>query len=226
MKNGGEGAPLTPIFHKLLIKKLSKVKKINLPLQVLNIGGISNITLIKDNFEIESKDIGPGNCLIDKWIRKNSSKKFDDNGDIAKSGKVDQFILNQSLDNFYNHQISKKRSLDTNDFDISFARGLTLENGASTLTEFTADVLSKKIFNYDVYVCGGGRKNKYLIETIKNKKNIKISQIEDLGIDGSFVESQAFGFLAIRSFLGLPISFPETTGCKKPCTGGELAKNF
>ena len=226
IKNGGEGAPLTPIFHKLLVKNLLKEKKIKLPIEILNIGGISNITFIDKNYEMKSMDIGPGNCMIDKWIRLNSNKKFDNNGDIAKSGKVDKFILDQSLDNFYNHPISKKRSLDTNDFDISFVRGLTLENGASTLTEFTAHILSKKILNNNIYVCGGGRKNTFLIETIQKKKQTILNQIDDLGIDGNFVESQAFGYLAIRSFLGLPISFPGTTGCKKPCTGGQLSKNF
>ena len=132
----------------------------------------------------------------------------------------------QSLDNYYNNNISKKKSLDTNDFDISFAKGLSLENGAATITEFTANILSKKILENDVYVCGGGRKNKFLIEKIQNKIKKKIKNIDYLGIDGGYIESQAFGYLAIRSFLGLPISFPETTGCKKPCTGGVIVKSF
>ncbi len=226
MLNGGEGAPLTPIFHKLLIKKLFKEKKVKLPIQIINIGGISNITIIDKNFDMQSMDIGPGNCLIDRWMRLNSNKKFDDEGNIARSGKVDKFILNQSLDNFYNHPISKKKSLDVSDFDISFARGLTLENGASTIVEFTADILAKKITKDNIYLCGGGRKNNFLIETIEKKKNIKLNLIDDLGINGNFVESQAFGYLAIRSFLGLNITFPKTTGCKEPCTGGELVENY
>jgi len=171
-------------------------------------------------------DISPGNCLIDKWIRINSDKNFDENGNIARSGNVDKFILEQSLDNFYNSDISKKKSLDINDFDINFARGLSLENGAATITEFTADILSKKILDSDVYVCGGGRKNQFLIESIQKKINKNIKKIDDLDIDGSFIESQAFGYLAIRSKLGLPISFPETTGCKKPITGGVFVKNY
>ena len=75
-------------------------------------------------------------------------------------------------------------------------------------------------------ICGGGRKNKVLIEKIKNNtlKNIVFEPIDDYGVDGDFVESQAFAFLAIRSILGLPITFPDTTGCNKPCTGGELIK--
>ena len=82
-------------------------------------------------------------------------------------------------------------------------------------------------------VCGGGRKNKTLMKTIDKGFTGKINLLIDMfksidifNIDGDFVESQAFGYLAIRSFLGLPISFPETTGCKKPCTGGEIIKNF
>ena len=209
-----------------MVEQLEKEKKIKIPIIILNIGGISNSTFINKDHEIISKDIGPGNCLIDKWIRVNSDKNFDKNGDIAKSGKIDKFILEQSLDNYYNNNIDKKNSLDINDFDISFARGLTLENGASTITEFTADILSKKLLDNDVYVCGGGRENQFLIDTIQKKIRNKIQKIENIGIDGSFIESQAFGYLAIRSFLKLPISFPDTTGCKIPCTGGVLVENY
>jgi anhydro-N-acetylmuramic acid kinase len=226
LKNGGEGAPLTPIYHKLLAKIFAKKRKIKLPVTILNIGGIANITSISKNYEMLSMDIGPGNCLIDKWIRLNTDKSFDDNGTIARSGKIDKFILDQSLDNFYHNKIRKKKSFDINDFDLSFARKLTLENGAATLTEFTADILSKKILDGDTYVCGGGRKNKFLIESITKKVKNKIKKIDDLGIDGDFIESQAFAYLAIRSYLKLPISFPETTGCKKPCTGGKIVGNF
>ena len=86
--------------------------------------------------------------------------------------------------------------------------------------------MSKKLPDSKIYVCGGGRKNNFLIDLIQKKIKNKIIQIDELGIDGNFIESQAFGYLAIRSYLGLPISFPETTGCKKPCTGGEMIKNF
>ena len=226
LKNGGQGAPLTPIYHKLLVKSFKEEGKIKLPIIILNIGGIANITSINVNNEISSEDIGPGNCLIDKWIRVNSGQNFDNNGDIAKSGKIDRFILEQTIDNFYYNQFSKKKSLDTNDFDISFAKGLSLEDGAATITELTADILSKKLLKKDIYVCGGGRKNNFLINSIKNKIKNKIFQIDNLGIDGDFIESQAFGYLAIRSYLKLPISFPETTGCKEACNGGVFVKNF
>ena len=221
--NCGEGAPLAPIFHKLLVEQ----NKIKTPVTMLNIGGIANITSINNKFELSSsEDIGPGNCLIDRWIRLKSDKKYDKKGLIARSGTVEKFILNQSLNNFYNSKISKKKSYDTNDFDLSFVKELTLENGAATLTEFTADICSKKLINKNIYVCGGGRKNTFLLESINKKIPCTINLIDEIGLDGDFIESQAFAYLAVRSYLKLPISFPETTGCKKPCSGGIVVKNF
>ena len=129
-----------------------------------------------------------------------------------------------------------KKSLDVKDFDIFFAKGLSLENGAATITNFTATHIANGMKNtHEIgqpienkwLVCGGGRKNKYLLESIKKiLKQTIIEPIDKYLIDGDFVESQAFGYLAIRSFLKLPISFPRTTGCKEPVTGGEIVKNF
>ena len=222
LKNEGQGAPLTPIFHKLLAKK----KKISLPIIILNLGGIANITSIDKKYNISSSDIGPGNCLIDNWLRLNSKILIDKNGELARSGKINKIILNQSLENFYENKISKKKSFDTNDFHISFARGLSLEDGAATLTEFTAEVCSRGVTDHKVYVCGGGRKNSFLLERIKKKTGCKIESIDKVGLDGDFIESQAFAYLAIRSYLKLPISFPQTTGCTIPCSGGVIVKNY
>ena len=226
LKNGGEGAPLSPIFHLALIKSLFNKNRVKMPISILNIGGIANITEIDIDFKIFSRDIGPGNCLIDMWIRKNSHKLYDENGNIAEKGTTDKFIFDQYLDNYYYSKITSKRSLDTNDFDVSFAKGLSLENGTATMTDLTSELLSKKIGNSDIFVCGGGRKNKSLMNQLKNKIKNKLLLIDDLNIDGDFVESQAFAFLAIRSYLGLPISFPSTTNCKKPSIGGVITKNF
>ena len=152
------------------------------------------------------------------------------NGDIAKSGKVNKIILNQYFDNFKSSNLEQK-SYDTNDFDISFVKGLSLEDGAATLTYYTANILiaffssnEKLKIKEKIILCGGGRKNKFLVDIIKDH-NKEIKLIDDYGIDGDFVESQAFAYLAIRSYLKLPISFPETTGVKKPSTGGVLFKN-
>ena len=108
------------------------------------------------------------------WIRKNSNKFYDENGNIAEKGKTDKFIFDQYLDNYYYSKISSKRSLDTNDFDVSFAKGLSLENGTTTMTDLTSELLSKKIGNNDIYVCGGGRKNKSLMNQLKNKIKNKL----------------------------------------------------
>ncbi len=217
LKNGGQGAPLTPIFHKLL-HKLTK----NEASSFLNIGGIANETSIINTNELSAKDVGPGNCMIDKWIRLNTSKKFDFEGEIAESGKVDRIILENAIDFFLNNKISKKKSFDILDFDFSFVRGLSLTDGAATITEFTSEIIANNISNKNIYVCGGGRKNNFLISRIQKKIGQKIKMVDELNIDGDFVESQAFAYLAIRSYLKLPITFTETTGCKKPCTGGIL----
>ena len=233
IKNGGEGAPLTPIFHQLILKQ----KKINVPSCVLNIGGISNVTVVGNYYpyDFTSRDIGPGNCLIDAWVRKNSNKKFDEDGKLASIGKTNEIILEQAQELYSNRSNKKTLSLDVNDFDVSFARGLSLEDGAATLTDFTGRIIGAALFSllsevreklFRVLICGGGRKNKSLLDRIKKRtlKNIVLQPIDDYGVDGDFVESQAFGFLAIRNVINEPISFPNTTGCSKPTVGGTLIK--
>ena len=206
--NGGQGAPLAPIFHQLIINQ----NQIELPTCILNVGGIANITLIlsKNSSDLRSYDIGPGNCLLDEWIRKNSKKRFDKNGELAQAGKTDKIILNQAIDNFDSIRENNNLSFDVKDFDLNFVRGLSLNDGLSTITDFTATIIYQSIIDsikldksmqLNIIVCGGGRKNLSLINSIKNKLpfNMKLSLIDDYKIDGDFVESQAFAYLAIRS---------------------------
>ena len=241
LKNGGQGAPLTPIFHNFIANKFNERFNLEFPINILNIGGIANITstVSWENSVFTNKiyayDIGPGNCLIDQWVRKNSKKRYDKDGLIARSGKIDKLILNQALENF-NENSSYKKSLDVKDFDMFFAKGLSLENGAATITNFTAKLIANgmnyvhgetKASENKWLVCGGGRKNKYLIESIKNNfKKINIKLIDQYKVNGDFIESQAFAFLAIRTLEGMPISFPNTTRCKEPTTGGKIVENF
>ena len=235
MKNGGQGAPLAPIFHQLLVNQ----NQIMLPAYILNIGGIANITIVSSNNfnDLISYDIGPGNCLLDEWIRKKSKNKFDRDGKLAQVGKTDKIILNQAVENFNNIKKNNILSFDIKDFDLNFVRGLSLEDGLSTLTDFTVNIICEAIINANdlnrdvksnVLLCGGGRKNLSLINGIKNMlpKNIKVSLIDDYKINGDFIESQAFAYLAIRSYLKKPLSFPKTTNVKKACTGGVLIKNY
>ena len=220
LKNAGEGAPLTPIFHQMLQKKFN-IKAVSF----INIGGILNSTTIWHDGTLTAKDLGPGMCLIDKWIRTKTNKKYDKNGDIAKLGKVDTKVLDK-YDSFQ-ESLSQRSSYDISDFDISFAKKLSLKDGAATLVRYTARQILFHFFirKEKIILCGGGRKNKFLVRVIKSgNSNVKL--IDDYGIDGDFVESQAFAYLAIRSFLGLPITFPNTTGCKEPCTGGEIVRSI
>ena len=238
LKNGGQGAPLTPIFHNLLVLQY----KINLPVVIINLGGIANYTFIhkhivapqndkefKENY-ISSGDSGPGNCLIDQWIKKNSTKLYDKDGEIALSGKINKEIVDQAI-----NSMVIKNSYDINDFDLSFCKELSLEDGAATLAEITANTILGSIIDFiekgnwansvDILISGGGRKNNFLINRIKEKTLMPVKLIDEYDINGDFVESQAFAYLAIRSYLKLPISFPETTGVKKPCLGGKISKN-
>ena len=238
LKNGGEGAPLVPIFHKLIIEQ----KKIKPPVIIINLGGIANYTLILQDKEIppqyhlSSADSGPGNCLIDKWIRKKTGMPYDKKGKIAKLGNVNKEIIRILLNA---HPF--KKSYDIKDFSLRLLNKLSLEDGAATLIEYTADSLIGSILDFledgqwhktiNILLCGGGRKNNFLVSRIKkkivNSKTNRLAKLIDcLSIDGDFVESQAFSYLAIRSYLGLPISFPNTTGCKKPTIGGVLVKNY
>ena len=234
IKNGGQGAPLTPIFHKMLVKKLNLKSA-----TFINIGGIINQTSIFGKGDFQAGDLGPGMCLIDKWIRSKSKKRYDEKGNIAKFGKVNQKIFDEAIKKwkFTSNYVTGK-SLDIKEMELyfsssNFLKGLPLEDGAATLTAFTVEILQKILLkilevkpnHHRNILCGGGRKNDFLIKSIdKLVRNLEL--IDDYGIDGDFVESQAFAYLAIRTYLKLPISFPETTGCINPCTGGVLVKNY
>ncbi len=225
IKNNGEGAPLTPVYHKLLINKF----KINNPTLILNIGGISNYTYYF-NDTLTAKDIGPGNVLMDEYLKKTKGIDYDKNGDIASSGNINKDIINQ----FYEHEfynVQQKHSFDRNEFDFSFVKGLEFEDAVATLTYFTALSISqniKKIFDNEVEIilCGGGRKNLTLVNHIRKLLKFKIKLIDEFNIDGDFIESQAFAYLSIRSYLKKIISYPNTTNVLNPVTGGEIKINY
>ncbi len=225
IKNNGEGAPLTPIYHKLLINKFN----INNPTLILNIGGISNYTYCF-NGTLAAKDIGPGNVLMDEYLKKTKGINYDKNGDIASSGNINKDIINQ----FYEHEfynVQQKHSFDRNEFDFSFVKGLEFEDAVATLTYFTALIISQNIKkNFDneieIILCGGGRKNLALVNHIKKLLKYKIKLIDEFSVDGDFIESQAFAYLSIRSYLNKIISYPSTTNVLNPVTGGEIKINY
>ena len=225
LDNGGQGAPLTPIYHMALSKKIST----KCPLLFLNIGGISNFTYFYKG-ELEAKDIGPGNVLIDDFLKKTKNIHFDKDGEIASRGTPDINLINHFIEHEM-HNFDERHSYDRNEFDFNFVKGLKFEDAVSTLAYFTATIISNYINSnfsdkINVILCGGGRKNKTLIRYIKELTNKKINNIDEYNLDGDFIESQAFAYLAIRSILKKNISFPKTTKVSKPISGGEIFKNF
>jgi anhydro-N-acetylmuramic acid kinase len=225
--NGGQGAPLTPLYHRAIMKHLKIVD----PRLIVNIGGIINVTYLNRG-NIFSTDIGPGNCLIDKWIKKNFNKNFDKDGKISLEGRVNKIIANNFLNRLSIFKKQKNVSYDTSDFDLSEFKKLSPKNGATTLSYISAKTILNYAKNLDVKIiilCGGGRHNQAILNILKDDK-FKIISIDELdfgiGRQGDFIESQAFAYLAIRSYLNLPISFPETTGVREPCNGGTIVKNF
>ena len=224
--NGGQGAPLTPIYHKLIYENLN----LSYSVAFVNIGGISNITFISKNKKIISFDSGPGNILIDRFVQNKSNNKikYDKDGEIAFKGNCDEIILENYLNNSF-FEINPPKTLDTNDFSLSIIRGLTFENSVTTLSELTArTIVDSLIFLKEkpkkIILSGGGRKNKFLFNRIKDLSKIITINIDKENINGDHVESQAFAYLAIRSLIKKPISFPETTGVRIPCVGGKLIK--
>ena len=225
--NGGQGAPLTPLYHRAIMMHLKIVD----PRLIVNIGGIINVTYLNRG-NIFSTDIGPGNCLIDKWIKKNFNKNFDKDGKISLEGRVNKIIANNFLNRLSIFKKQKNVSYDTSDFDLSEFKKLSPKNGAMTLSYISAKTILNYAKNLDVKIiilCGGGRHNQAILNILKDDK-FKIISIDELGFgigrQGDFIESQAFAYLAIRSYLNLPISFPKTTGVREPCNGGTIVKNF
>lgn len=220
--NGGEGAPLVPIYHKLLFKKFKE----RYPCLFLNIGGISNFTYVNKS-KIYASDIGPGNCLLDKWIKINTNKNFDKDGKIALKGTVNFNYVNNFLDRF-DYFNKKNISYDTSDFNISELRGFSTYDGAATLSYISGILIVKTIEKFKkikkVFVSGGGRKNLFLMRIIKNNTKVDIINFDKKKIDGDFVESQAFAYIAVRSLLKKTISFPQTTGVCKSISGGDIYK--
>jgi anhydro-N-acetylmuramic acid kinase len=223
--NGGQGAPLAPLYHKLILSKI----KSDLPSAIINIGGISNITYVGYANKIFSFDTGPGNCLIDEWVKSKTNMEFDNDGAFAQTGNVNKALLNKFLkDPYYNKKSPK--SLDVKYFDLTKLKDLNLKDGCTTLSMLTVNSICTGIkrfkkFPKNIILSGGGRKNKFIVSNLEKKLKRKINLIDDFNFNGDFIESQAFAYLAIRSYLNKYITLPTTTGVKKPCTGGTIFKN-
>jgi anhydro-N-acetylmuramic acid kinase len=217
---GGEGAPLAPLFHAALAAALPK------PLAVLNLGGVGNVTWIGESGGILAFDTGPGNALIDDWVRRHTGAAADFDGALARSGRASQRHVAPFLEHPYFARRPPK-SLDRDDFRKALPEDLSLEDGAATLTEMTAAAVAAGARHFpsparEWLVCGGGRHNPALMAALARRLGAPVRSVEAVGWSGDVLEAQAFAYLAVRAAAGLPLSLPSTTGAPRPMPGGRL----
>jgi anhydro-N-acetylmuramic acid kinase len=218
---GGEGAPLAPLYHAALAASLTK------PLAVLNLGGVANVTWIGvGESDILAFDTGPGNALIDDWVRLHTGQAADFGGKLALAGTVSEAQVVRFLAHSFFARLPPK-SLDRDDFRDAMPAGLGPADGAATLTAMTAAAVANATRHFpfpprEWLVCGGGRRNPALMAELARRVAAPMRPVEAVGWDGDALEAQAFAYLAARSVLGLPLSLPSTTGAPRPICGGRL----
>lgn len=237
---GGQGAPLAPLYHYALAMRDKKI-----PACVVNCGGIANITIIPttDPLDLIAFDTGPGNGLIDTFIRQRTAgrENMDKDGHYGQQGKVDHIILKK----LYEKSICKNnrnyflatppKSLDIGDMKlIPELHSLSLPDACRTLEAFTADTIVKslELLSGDIpsywILSGGGWNNPIIFSELENrlhqkfKKNISMVTADNMGWNSQAMEAQIFAYYAVRCLQHQPISFPGTTRVSKPMTGGRV----
>ncbi len=226
---GGQGAPLVPAFHAQLFKS-------NKNLAIVNIGGMSNITLLASTPcpNIGGFDTGPGNVLMDYWINLHKNEPFDKGGDYASAGNVSRPLLNKLLSEpFFQYLPPKSTGRELfnanwlknilNDFNETISN----EDVQCTLSELTAVSIINHITQYapkteTIIICGGGAKNNYLVSRLKAQTNIKVTISDDLGIQSDWIEAMAFAWLAQQTLKSLPGNVPAVTGAKEAVILGAI----
>lgn len=220
---GGQGAPFVPVYHRALAAHAG----LDLPVVVLNLGGVGNVTYLSGEAPL-AFDTGPANALIDDWVSARAGMAYDEGGRIAARGRIDEDALAALLSGLYFSRRPPK-SLDRNEFSASSLEGLSLEDGAATLAAFTAAsvALARDWFPEPArqwIVVGGGANNPTLMAMLRDRLDAPVVTGAEIGWSGDHVEAQAFAYLAARSLRGLPLTFPTSTGVPEPMTGGVLAK--
>lgn len=219
LRSGGQGAPFAPAYHRAL----TVAHRIEQPVAILNVGGVSNVTLVCGD-EIYAFDCGPGNALIDDWVRARAGVPYDEGGKLAVSGSVDARALAHLMNHPY-FSIRGAKSLDRNQFSVDPVSQLSVADGAATLVAFTARAIASAARMLPVradtwVIVGGGRLNRTLVNRIRLELSCRVLVAEDLGWSGDAIEAQAFAYLAVRALRGLPLSWPTTTGVREPTSGG------
>jgi anhydro-N-acetylmuramic acid kinase len=223
---GGQGAPLVPVFHQALARDLARPH----PIAVLNLGGVANVTFV-DGGDPVACDTGPGNALIDDFMRARTGAPYDNHGDVAATGKPDYSFVHNVLDSPFFEQKPPK-SLDRNAF--AFANiGLpdfSVPDGAATLSALTAEAVGLIVPHLPAapkawIVAGGGARNKTLMRLLAARLSpASVETANAAGWSADALEAQAFAYLAVRTLAGRPITFPKTTGIAKPLAGGIVAR--
>ncbi len=221
IKYKGQGAPIGSYYHRFILNKFDN-KSI-----IVNLGGIANFTAINKRIVISS-DIGPANCLIDDLTNYFFNKKFDKNGILSSKGNINSKILNLfKKDIFFKQKFPK--SLDRNYFDKykNKLKNINKYDALCTATYMTLVGFQKFLkfykFNFNnIILTGGGRKNTYLLNILKNNINKNITLIDNLKINGDLVEAQMFAYIGIRSIKKLTINGKNTTGAIKNISGGKI----
>ncbi len=217
--HGGQGAPLAPAYHAALAHKVPEQ-----PVAFVNIGGVANVTFVEGDGRLLAFDTGPGNALMDDWCFGHTGKPVDIDGALAWSGNVDD----QALARMRAHPFFQERppkSLDRGSFTLDDVQGLKAADGAATLAWFTAHTIADAASwaheppKYWV-ICGGGRKNRFLMECLASLVDAPVVPAEAIGVDGDAIEAEAWAYLAVRCLRGLPLTWPTTTGVGEPVSGG------
>jgi len=235
LRHGGEGAPFAPLFHHALLTRQRTAPTDRHddvawrdPVAIVNIGGVANVTVLDKGKIVHAFDTGPGCALVDDWIRHcGVLAGMDKDGAYGHKGHVHDTIISSMIAHPYFARRPPK-SLDRYDFGIDGVRHLSIEDGAATLTAFTAKALAKgqEWGNSpwrSLVITGGGRHNHALLQKIEEHMGTcAIRVAEDIGWHGDVLEAQAFAWLAVRHLRQLPLSLPCTTGVSHAMRGGVL----
>ena len=233
MAAGGEGAPLAPVYHWALARHIDAKE----PIAFLNLGGVGNVTWVDPSAERPEQDgaliafdTGPANALLNDWMLQKTGQPLDFDGAAAAAGTPDMGIIRSgnALQAYLEREAPK--SLDRNDFAsfLDTVSDLSIEDGAATLTALSAACVAAALPHLPSapsrwLICGGGRKNPVMMSMLAEQLGVPVDPVEAVGLSGDLLEAQAFAYLAVRSARNLPLSFPGTTGCDAPTTGGRLS---
>ena len=226
---GGEGAPLAPAYHNAVLHSHNENRC------VINIGGIANITLLyaDRSRDVSGYDTGPGNTLMDGWIRHHRSLPYDENGDWARSGQINDTLLARLMDDAY-FQLVPPKSTGSEYFNQEWLKDkgadqLPAKDVQATLCELTATTLADAIrasaIEIDrVLICGGGVHNNYCRERLQTRLGgIPVESTERYGIHPDWVEAMAFAWLAQCHIDGIPGNLPSVTGAREAVVLGVLS---